>query len=87
MGDWVYLKLQPYIQQLVAKRSNQKLSYKFIGPYLITQKVGLVAYKLQLPAASQIHPVVHVFQLKKALPPSVTVSSDSELNYVTTPVV
>lgn len=34
--DWVYVKLQPYAQMFVAKRSNQKLSYKFFGPYLIT---------------------------------------------------
>jgi hypothetical protein len=52
VGDWVYIKLQPHVQQSVTRRTNQKLSYKYFGPYLIIQKIGHVAYKLQLPAAS-----------------------------------
>ena len=83
MGDWVFVKLQPYVQQSVQRRVNHKLSFKYFGPYLILQKVGPVPYKLQLPASSQIHPVIHVSQLKKALPPQVTVSDDSELNLLT----
>lgn len=82
VGDWIYLKLQPYVQHSVAKRSCQKLGYKFFGPYLITQKVGAVAYRLQLPTSSQIHPVIHVSQLKKALPPEKAVSADEELHFV-----
>lgn len=83
VGDWVYVKLQPYVQHSVQRRVNQKLSFKYFGPYLILQKVGPVAYKLQLPSSSQIHPVIHVSQLKKALPPQVTVSADTELNLLT----
>jgi hypothetical protein len=64
VGDMVYLKLQPYVQSSVATRANHKLSFKFFGPYLILQRVGKVAYKLQLPPSASIHPVVHVSQLK-----------------------
>ncbi|KAJ4801510.1 polyprotein [Rhynchospora pubera] len=49
VGDWVYLKLQPYRQISVQKRSNFKLSPKFYGPFEIIDKVGEVAYHLRFP--------------------------------------
>ena len=76
VGDSVYLKLQPYIQSSVAPRSNQKLAYSFFGPFKILAKVGTVAYKLALPPECKKHPVVHVSQLKKHVPPAIQVSSD-----------
>jgi hypothetical protein len=29
VGDWTYLKLQPYVQKSVQRRSNHNLNFKF----------------------------------------------------------
>ena len=42
-----------------AKKDN-KLSPKYYGPYKVLQKIGTMAYKLELPASSQVHQVFHV---------------------------
>lgn len=79
MGDMVYLKLQPYVQSSLVKRANHKLVFKYFGLFPVEAKVGAVAYKLQLLASSNIHPVFHVSLLKKAIGSHLQVSSNLPL--------
>jgi hypothetical protein len=74
VGDMVYVRLQPYIQSSLAPRSNQKLSFRFFGPFQVVSKIGAIAYELLLPPASKIHPIFHVSQLKKVVSSSTPVS-------------
>ena len=67
LGDFVYLKLQPFRQMSVRVRGNMKLSPRFYGPFHILARVGKVAYRLELLPHSRLHPVFHVSQLKKQL--------------------
>lgn len=80
VGDWVYLKLQPYHQITVTGFQNKKLSPKYYGSYKLIRKVGVVAYHLNLPAGSTIHLVFHVSQLKKRI-------RDSQATFPNLPVI
>jgi hypothetical protein len=63
VGDFVYVKLRPYRQISVGKTGSHKLTKRFIGPFKIIQQIDDVAFKLELPATSRIHPVFHTSKL------------------------
>ncbi|KAM1185411.1 hypothetical protein TB1_013912 [Malus domestica] len=60
VGNLVFLKLSP-LRGVVRFRKKGKLSPRYIGPYEITERIGEVAYRLELPPElSKVHNVFHV---------------------------
>ena len=55
IGDWVYLKVSGQKGQDRFGKVG-KLAVRFIGPYQIIQRIGDVAYRLNLRGEMQIHP-------------------------------
>lgn len=81
-GDMVYLKIKSYRMKTLARRMNEKLNPKYFGPYKIIKRIEAVAYELELPDDTSIHPVFHVSKLKKALGPNCqSISNPSFLSH------
>nr|GFA01155.1 reverse transcriptase domain-containing protein [Tanacetum cinerariifolium] len=66
-GDRVMLKISPR-KGIIRFGKRGKLNPQYIGPLKILNRIGPVAYKLQLPEElSNVHNIFHVYNLKKCL--------------------
>ena len=68
VGDHVFLKVMPK-REVVRFGKREKLSPRFIEPFEILERVGIVAYQLALPPnMSGVHEVFHVSMLRRYTP-------------------
>ncbi|GKB08415.1 hypothetical protein Tco_0836699 [Tanacetum coccineum] len=92
VGDKVMLKVAPWKGVIrFGKRGN--LNPRYIGPFRIIERIGLVAYRLDLPRElSKVHNVFHVCILKKCLSddtlviPLEEIQLDDKLNFIEEPI-
>ncbi|GJU02915.1 hypothetical protein Tco_1113253 [Tanacetum coccineum] len=65
VGNWVYLKLQPYMQINVRQSHQHMFSAKVSGAFQMMVKDGKVAYKLKSLKIDKILSVFYVYKLRK----------------------
>ncbi|GJZ18413.1 putative reverse transcriptase domain-containing protein [Tanacetum coccineum] len=91
VGDCVLLKVSPW-KGVIRFGKKGKLAPRFVGPFEIIEKVGPVAYQLDLPEElNGVHDTFHVSNRKKCLVdptlqvPLDEIRVDAKLNFVEEP--
>ena len=82
VGDYVFLNVSP-MKGVMRFDKKGKLASRYIEPFEILERIGMVAYRLALPPnMSQVHPVFHISMLRKYIsdPSHVLQPQSVELN-------
>ncbi|GJU66119.1 putative reverse transcriptase domain-containing protein [Tanacetum coccineum] len=89
VGDHVMLKVSPRKGVISYLENEEKLNRWYIRPFKILERIGPVAYKLELPEElSNVHSTFHISNLKKCLSdesliiPMKELRLDLQLNFV-----
>ncbi|GJR02677.1 putative reverse transcriptase domain-containing protein [Tanacetum coccineum] len=92
VGDRVMLKVSPW-KGVVRFGKRGKLNPRYVGPFKVIERVGVVAYKLELPQQlSRVHNMFNVSNLKKCMSdeslviPLEELCVDDKLHFVEEPV-
>ncbi|GKE69180.1 hypothetical protein Tco_1527252 [Tanacetum coccineum] len=87
-SEYVLLKVSPW-KGVVCFGKKGKLAPRFVGPFEITEWIGLVAYRLRLPEElNGVRDTFHVSNLKKCLAdptlqvPLDEIQFDAKLNFM-----
>ncbi|GKF79997.1 hypothetical protein Tco_0235565, partial [Tanacetum coccineum] len=92
VGDRVLLKVTPW-KGVVCFGKKGKLAPRYVGPFEILERIGLIAYNLRLlEELNNVHDTFHVSNLKKCLAdanlhvPLDEIKVDKTLHFVKEPV-
>ena len=82
VGDRVFLKVSP-LRNVIRFGSIGKLAPRFVGQFPIIERIGMMAYRVELPERlAGVHNVFHVSQLRKCLHESAEVVEPNILEEV-----
>ncbi|GJV47272.1 putative reverse transcriptase domain-containing protein [Tanacetum coccineum] len=91
VGDMVMLKVLPW-KGVIRFGKQGKLSPRYVGPFKIIERIGPVAYQLELPEKLRgIHNTFHISNLKKCLAdenlviPLEEIQLDDKLHFIEEP--